>query len=148
MASVINNGIPLANGMLTSWADIVVLIGGVPVTGITGVEYDDQQEIANKYGAGRYPVGRAKGRITCTGKIILYQEEVQALSAHSPTGRLQDLPPFDIIVQYIPDSGILVTDKIRNIHISGNARKWKEGDTGQEVELPIVPSHIEWGKAA
>ena len=64
MASVINNGIPMVNGMLTSWADIVVLIGGVPITGITGVEYDDQQEIVNKFGAGRYPVGRAKGRIT------------------------------------------------------------------------------------
>lgn len=138
----------MVNGMVVSWADIVVLIGGVPVTGITGVEYGDSQEVVNKYGAGRYPVGRAKGRITCSGKMILYQEEVQALSAQSATGRLQDLPPFDIIVQYIPDSGLLVTDKIRNVNISENARKWKEGDTGQEVELPIVPSHIEWGKTA
>lgn len=148
MASVINNGVPLVNGMLCAWADIVVLIGGVPVTGITGVEYDDQQEIVNKYGAGRHPVGRSKGRITPSGKLILYQEEVQALSAQSTTGRLQDLPPFDVIVQYLPDSGLLVTDKIRNCHISGNARKWKEGDTGQEVELQLVPSHIEWGKTA
>lgn len=148
MASVINNGMPLVNGMLCAWADIVVLIGGVPVTGVLGVEYDDQQEIVNKYGAGRYPVGRAKGRITSTGKLILYQEEVQALSAQSATGRLQDLPPFDVIVQYMPDSGMLVTDKIRNCHISGNARKWKEGDTEQQVELTLVPSHIEWGKTA
>lgn len=146
MASVINNGVPMVNGMLCAWADVVVLIGGVPVTGITGVEYDDQQEIVNKYGAGRHPVGRSKGRITPSGKLILYQEEVQALSAQSTTGRLQDLPPFDVIVQYLPDSGLLVTDKIRNCHISVNARKWKEGDTGQEVELPLVPSHIEWGK--
>lgn len=126
---------------------MVTVIGGVPVTGIVGVEYEDSQEVVNKWGAGRYPVGRAKGRITPSGKLILYQEEVQALSAQSPTGRLQDLPPFDMIVQYIPDSGILVTDKIRNCHFSDNARKWKEGDTGQEVELPLVPSHIEWGKA-
>ena len=32
------NGVPLVNGMLVSWADIVVLVGGVPVTGITGIE--------------------------------------------------------------------------------------------------------------
>lgn len=147
MASAINNGIPLVNGMLCGWADVVTVIGGVPVTGIVGVEYGDSQEVVNKWGAGRYPVGRAKGRITPSGKLILYQEEVQALSAQSPTGRLQDLPPFDMIVQYIPDSGILVTDKVRNCHFSDNARKWKEGDTGQEVELPLVPSHIEWGKA-
>ena len=49
-------------------------------------------------------------------------------------------------VQYLPDSGLVVTDKIRNCQFSGNPRKWKEGDTGQEVELDLVPSHIEWGK--
>lgn len=147
MASAVNNGIPLVNGTICSWADIVVLIGGVPVTGIVGVEYGDDQEVVNKYGAGRYPVGRAKGRITPTAKLILYQEEVQALQKQAINGRLQDLPPFDIIVQYIPDSGIIATDKIRNCNISGNARKWKEGDTGQEVEIPLVPSHIEWNVA-
>lgn len=147
MASVINNGVPMVNGMICSWADIVVLIGGVPFTGILGVEYSDEQEVVNKYGAGRNPVGRAKGRITPTAKLILYQEEVQALQKQSPNGRLQDLPLFDIIVQYLPDSGIIATDKIRNCHISANARKWKEGDTGQEVEIPLVPSHIEWNVA-
>lgn len=143
---VINNGVPYVNGKLCGWADIVVLIGGVPITGITGAEYSDSQVTEPKYGAGRYPVGLGKGRITCSGKLVLYQEEVQALCAQSPTGRLQDLPLFDVIVQYLPNSGIVVTDKIRNISISENARKWKEGDTGQEVEVPIVPSHIEWGK--
>lgn len=146
MASVINNGIPLINGMLYSWADIVAAISGVPLTGITGIEYGDSQDVVNKYGAGRHPVGRAKGRITPTAKIILYQEEVEAIQAQSPNGRIQDLAPFDITVTYLPDSGIIKTDKIRNVQCSGNSRKWKEGDTGQEVELELVPSHIEWAK--
>lgn len=146
MASVVNNGVPLVNGMLCAWADIVILIGGVPVTGIVGIEYADEQEIVNKYGAGRHPVGRAKGRITPSAKLILYQEEVQALQAQSANGRLQDLPPFDATVSYMPDSGIVKTDKVRNCHFTGNSRKWKEGDTGQEVELDLCPSHIEWSK--
>lgn len=146
MASVINNGIPLINGMLYSWADIVAAISGAPLTGITGIEYGDSQDVVNKYGAGRHPVGRAKGRITPTAKIILYQEEVEAIQAQSPNGRIQDLAPFDITVTYLPDSGIIKTDKIRNVQFSGNSRKWKEGDTGQEVELELVPSHIEWAK--
>lgn len=146
MASVINNGIPLINGMLYSWADIVVTIGGVPLTGITAIEYGDSQEVTNKYGAGRHPVGRAKGRITSEAKITLYQEEVEALQAQAPNGRIQDLAPFDITVTYLPDSGIVKTDKIRNVQFSGNSRKWKEGDTGQEVELGLVPSHIEWAR--
>ena len=146
MASVINNGIPLVNGMLHSWADIVAAISGVPVTGITGIEYGDDQEVVNKYGAGRHPVGRAKGRITPSAKITLYQEEVEALQRQAPNGRLQDIAPFDITVTYIPDSGIVTVDKIRNCQFKANSRKWKEGDTGQEVELELVPSHIEWNK--
>ena len=143
MASTINNGIPLINGMLYSWADIVATINGVP---LTGIEYGDSQDVVNKYGAGRHPVGRAKGRITPTAKIILYQEEVETIQSQSPNGRIQDLAPFDITVTYLPDSGIIKTDKIRNVQFSGNSRKWKEGDTGQEVELELVPSHIEWAK--
>lgn len=146
MASTINNGIPLVNGMLYSWADIVAAISGVPVTGITGIEYGDDQDVVNKYGAGRHPVGRAKGRITPSAKITLYQEEVEALQRQAPNGRLQDIAPFDITVTYIPDSGIVTVDKIRNCQFKANSRKWKEGDTGQEVELELVPSHIEWNK--
>lgn len=148
MATVINNGIPLVNGTLYAWADIVTAIGGVPITGITGIEYSDKQTVENKWGAGRHPVGRSKGRIEPDAKIELYQEEVEALQAQSPNGRLQDLPPFDITVCYMPDSGLVHVDKIRNCQFSENPRKWKEGDTAATVELPLVPSHIEWGSKA
>lgn len=144
--NAVNNGIPLINGSLYSWGDITATIGGVPVTGITAVEYEDKQDVVNKYGAGRYPVGRAKGRITPSAKITLYQEELDAIQAQAPMGRIQDLAPFDLTVTYIPDTGIVKTDKIRNCQFTGNSRKWKEGDTGQEVELELVPSHIEWSR--
>lgn len=141
---IINNGIPLINGVLHSWGEIVVAIAGVPVTGITSIEYGDKQEVVNHYGAGRHPVGRSKGRITPSAKMTLYQEEVEALMLKAPNGRLQDLYMFDIIVSYIPENGIVTTDIIRNCSFSDNNRKWKEGDTKQEVELELIPSHIEW----
>lgn len=141
-----NNGIPFVNGKLHDWADIVFVIAGLPVTGITGIEYKDDQDIVTKYGAGRYPVGYAKGRITSTGKIILYQEEVEAIQRQSLTGRLQDIAPFDIIVSYLPDTGIVSIDKLRNVMFKNNGRGWKEGDTGQEVEIDLVMSHIDWNK--
>ncbi len=141
-----NNGVPFVNGKLYDWADIVLTIAGVPVTRITGIEYKDDQDIVTKYGAGRYPVGYAKGRITSTGKITLYQEEVEAIQRQSLTGRLQDIAPFDIIVSYLPDTGIVSTDKLRNCMFKNNGRGWKEGDTGQEVEIDLVMSHIQWNK--
>jgi len=141
------DGIPLINGHEYSWADIVVNMAGVPVTGITGIEYNDEQEVADVYGAGRYPVARSKGRITCTGKITLLSSEVVALAKKSPTGRIQDLAPFPIIVSYIPDDGgAVVTDKLRNCQFKSNKRSWSEGDTSKPVDIDLAISHIEWGK--
>lgn len=144
-----HNGTPLINGVLHSWASIQVAIQGVPLTGITSIEYEDKQEVVNKYGAGRYPVGRGLGRITPSAKITLYLDEVSALQAKSSSGRLQDLGMFDILVGYLhPTSGLITYDKIRNCHFGDNSRKIKEGDTDIQVELELVPSHIEWGVKA
>ena len=137
--------IPLINGIEYGWGDIILLIGGVEVSGITAIEYSDEQEVTNIYGAGRKPVARGKGRITCTGKITLLTSEVVALQANSTTGRLQDIAPFDVQVSYLPDSGKIVHDVIKNCQFNTNSRKWAEGDTSQTVELDLNPSHIEWG---
>lgn len=143
---VINNGVPFINGKLYDWADIVTTIAGVPVTGIVAIEYSDDQEVEVKYGAGRYPVGYGKGRIKPTAKITLYQEEVEAIQAQSVNGRLQDIAPFNINVTYMPDSGIVKTDKLRNCMFKNNKRNWKEGDTGKTVELDLLLSNINWAK--
>ena len=141
------NGIPLINGHEYCWADIAVAIAGMPVTGITGIEYNDDQEIADIYGAGRYPVSRSKGRITCTGKISLLMSEVAALVRTSPNGRLQDIPPFTIVVSYIPDEGgAVVIDTLRNCQFKSNKRSWSEGDTSKSTDIDLAVSHIEWGK--
>lgn len=144
----VTDGVPLINGVEYSWGDIVSAINGVPLVGITAVSYGESQDVQNNYGSGRHPVSRSKGRITPSAKITLHQSEVIALQSQSPTGRLQDIAPFDITVSYLPDSGIIVTDKIRNCQFKENKRDWKEGDMLQEVELELLPSHIEWGRVA
>lgn len=141
------NGIPLINGIAYNWGEIVVTIAGVPVTGITAIEYDDDQEVTNNYGAGRYPVSRSKGRITCTAKISLDIEEVRAITQQIPNRRLQDILPFDIVVSYIKEEDLtkIHHDVIKNCSFKKNSRAWAEGDTRKVVELDLVPSHIVWG---
>ena len=91
-------------------------------------------------------MGRGVGRITPTAKLTLYLDEVNLLQAKSKTGRLQDLGMFDVLVGYLhPTTGLITYDKVRNCHFSDNARKVKEGDTDIQVELELIPSHIEWG---
>ena len=140
------NGIPLINGQEYAWGDIKTCINGVVVTGITAVSYGDKQDMQNNYGAGRHPVSRSKGRITPSAKITLYMSEVVAISRNSPTGRMQDIAPFDIEVSYLPANGVIVIDKIRNCQFTENKRDWKEGDMNQQVELELRPSNIEYGK--
>jgi hypothetical protein len=140
------HGIPLVNGFAHDWADISLIIGGVPVTGVTGIEYDDDQEVQNNYGAGRYPVSRSKGRISCTAKLTLTIEEARAIQKNSLTGRLQDIDPFNIVVSYLPaDATKIHHDHIRNCQFKKNSRKWSEGDMGKTVELELIVSHIIWG---
>jgi hypothetical protein len=140
------NGIPLINGTAYAWGDIACIIGGVPVTGITAIEYDDEQEVTNNYGAGRYPVSRSKGRITCAAKVTLDIEEVRAIQGNAINNRLQDIKPFDIIVSYIPEDATKIhIDRIRNCSFKKNGRAWAEGDTRKTVDLDLIPSHIDWG---
>lgn len=137
----------MINGREYSWGDIVCLINGTAATGITGIEYSDDQEVTENYGAGRYPVSRSKGRITSASKITLYVSEVMALQKQSPNGRLQDIAPFDITVSYVPDDGgRVVTDRLRNCQFKKNNRSWSEGDTSKTVDLDLAISNIEWGK--
>jgi len=142
----ISNGVPLINGVAYGWADIVALIAGIPMTGIVAIEYEDKQEVKNHYGAGRYPVSGGKEWIECPAKITLEMDEVLAIQAKAPNGRLQDIAPFPVQVSYLPDNGQIVHDIIRDCQFTANARKWKEGDTNQPVELELIVSKIDWGK--
>lgn len=139
-----NNGVPLINGQSYSWGDVVCNMGGVPATGITAIEYADDQDIEDHYGAGRYPVARGYGRIKCSAKITLLKGEVEALMSQAPNGRIQQIAPFDIVVAYLPDSGPIVKHVLKNCQFKKNERKLKEGDMKTEVELEMVISHIKW----
>ena len=44
--------IPLINGIEYSWGDITATVGGVPVVGITAIEYGDDQVVENTTGRG------------------------------------------------------------------------------------------------
>lgn len=146
MAVETSNFIPLINGVEYSWGDITATVGGVPVVGIVAIEYSDDQVVENHYGAGRHPVSRSKGRINPAAKITVAMGEVIGWQAKSPTGRLQDLAPFPIVVAYIPEDGQIVIDKVMNCQFKKNIRAWKEGDTRQLVDLDLVISHVVWHK--
>ena len=137
--------IPLINGVEHGWANLIVNIAGVPVVGIVAIDYEDDQAVDNIYGAGQTPISRGYGNITPKASITLLRSEAEALRSASGTRRLQDIAPFDIIVCFVPViGGTMITHKIRNCQFTKDALGIKQGDTKNEQQFDLVPSHIEW----
>lgn len=140
-----NNGIPYINGELYHWAQIKTNIAGVAVTGITAIEYKEEQETTTIYGSGRYPIGYSKGRITPSGSITLLEDEIARLRLAAPNGRLQDIAPFDIVVSYLPsNTAKLQNHVIKNCQFTNDGVTANEGDTSLSQQLTIVFSNIKW----
>lgn len=136
---------PEINGVMHSWANLQVTITGRAVVGITKIEYNDKQTIVNVYGAGQRPIGRGYGNIECDAKITLLRDEVEAIRSSSDTGRLQDIAPFDIIVQFIREGEVkMVTHKLRKVQFMEDSLSISQGDTSNSVELPLIVSHIDF----
>ena len=136
--------LPLINGITYSWSNITAVIMGVPIAGITSIEYSDEQEMEDNLGAGSFPVNRGFGSYKVMSKLSLYMEEVEAITATVPSGRLQDVPEFDIIVSYVSANNVPRIHKLRNVRFKNNNRKTKTGDKKIEVELDLLVSHITW----
>ncbi len=138
--------VPLINGVAYSWGDVTFNIAGTPIVGIVSIDYKDAQTIENHYGAGQHPISRGYGNIEPTASIGLSRSAIESIRAASEvTGRLQDIGPFDIIVSFVPlNGGAVVTHRIRNCVFTEDSNAMAQGDTKNEVTLPLLPSHIEW----
>lgn len=139
---------PNINGHQHAWADIRVNLFGRTLTGITGIDYDDDEESEFYPGAGKYPVAFGTGNAKATCKLKIYKYELDALIAAAQASgvkRLQDIDFFDIIVTYqATKDADEVTDAVRNCKFKKTMKSGKQGDTKLETDLEIICSHIDW----
>jgi hypothetical protein len=142
--------IPFINGVQHSWASMRANILGRTVTGISKIDYSDDKEIVNLYGAGSEVTHRGEGNYMAKASVELAGFEVNAIQKAAATNgfsRIQDIPEFDIVVTYLPIGQTrVVTDVIRNCRFKTNARSLSQGDTEIKVPLELVVSDIEWNK--
>lgn len=134
----------LINGYSYGWSTLEINIGRVPVFGVTAISYNEEEEMEENYGKGNRPVSRGFGNITTTGSITLDMAEVEALQAASPTGRLQDLNEFDVIVSYQPKSGAIKTHKLKNCRFKNNGREINQNDKRVSTQLELIIAEIIW----
>jgi hypothetical protein len=131
-------------GKIAGWNSKKVNILGRNIEGITKIQYTDNQEMNPEYGAGGYPVGYSEGNYQATASVTLFMEEIIALQKSLTPGlRLQDIPPFDIVVSYTYNN-MLVKDIIRNCKFKNNGREVGQGEGKVLVEMELLCSHIQW----
>jgi len=132
-------------GKMAGWNSITTNILGRDLEGITELAYSDETDKKNFNGAGGFPVGRGDGNTEAKASFSLYKEEVNGLlNALPPGGRLQDIAPFDITVNYEKADGSLQKDRIRNCEFMGNGIDVKNGDGSIVTKFDLLVSHIEW----
>lgn len=136
---------PMINGVVHSWGSVQVILSGVPLIGINKINYDSNQTKEPIYGAGQNPVGKGYGKIERKCTIGLIREEVEALREASPTDSLIDLPPFNIIVKYLPVNGQkMVTHRILGAEFKSDSAELNEGDTSDYNDYDLLVSDIKY----
>lgn len=133
-------GVPLINGVEYTHADIVCNIMGKPIVGLTGITYSDMQEITNNYGTGQLPSSRGFGPVNFEATLTMTSKEVQLLTLAAPGGRIQNIPDFDIGVNYITEAGDFVRHKLVRARFKGRnvSSQTNNSQIEEDLELSVV----------
>jgi hypothetical protein len=134
---------PLINGVNYSWANIKLVLFGVPVIGIASISYKRKQKKENNYGFGSQPISRGYGNYEYDGNIELYLEEWKNIIAASPSRDPLQIPPFDIPVIYGVSAIKSTTDTLRSVEFLEDPFESKQGDTKLMVKIPLIIGAID-----
>ncbi len=139
------NNIPFVkNTEEYAWADIKVRMFGRDVIGIRAVKYGSKWDKTPGYAQGNMPRFMERKNKSFTAEIKLLQSELEAIIT-SGGGDPVNIPPFDIVIAYVPDQGLpVVTDVIKNAEFADFDKDSKQGDGSMEITMGIVPLFIQY----
>lgn len=134
--------IPLINGINYSWANIRFVLFGVPVVGITEINWTKKQKKENNYGMGTKVVSRGYGNEEPEADFTIYREELNKLIAAAPNRDILKIPPFQIQVVFVNLTGQTVTTVIKGCEFTESGLKAAQGDTSFKCKLPLIVADI------
>lgn len=128
-----------------AWIDVNLVMLGKPVTGLRGIEYKMKRQKEALFAAGKKARGIQLGKKEYEGTITVLQSELIAMQNAAKAKGHDDITDleFDAIVSYLPESGVVQTDKVVNLSITEAPYSIKEGDLYQEIALPFIACDIE-----
>jgi hypothetical protein len=136
---------PAINGTNYSWADITLILFGVPVTGIAEISYSAKQEKTNNYGFGTEPVSRGVGNVEYDASITLYQDTWKQIIDAAPNRDPKQIAPFNIQVVFGSSRTQLRTDILQYCEFLVDSMDAKQGDSKLLVKVPLIIAGIKHG---
>ena len=133
---------PLINGVSYGWGNIQLVLFGVPVVGITKIDYKAKQTKENIYGSGYKPVSRGYGKYEYEGSIEIYTEEWKRIIAAAPGRDPLSIAPFDIEVVFAGNRVAPEKDSLKMCEFLENPLSVSEGDTSIKVSIPLIIGDI------
>lgn len=132
----------LVNGYEYSWAQVVMVVAGNVINGVTEINYGHRNNNMDNWGAGIEPVSRTYGKyMTENCSVTLHMSELEALARVAPNNRIMELPMFDITVSYISNFNTPVVHKLRGVQFLNNGRALKQTEDGaiaQTIDLLVA----------
>lgn len=135
----------LINGISFSWSTIKFAPFGVPIIGITKIDYKRKQKKENNYGQGNQPISRGYGNYEYEGSIELYLEEWKSIIAASPGNDPLAIPWFDIPVIYGNTIAVTTTDTLRAVEFLEDPFSGTQNDGKLMVTIPLIIGAIDRG---
>ena len=142
----VNNiiGSPLINGVAYAHADVVLEIFGVPIIGVTSIAYSDKQEITPNYSTGTKATSVGFGTVEPIATITLTLEAIQAINDAAPNGRIQNIPFFNVGVNYMQEGGLLVRHSLKKVRFKGRDINSAVGNSQIEEALELFVGDIDY----
>ena len=140
----VDSFVPIINGVAYTHADIVLNFEGVPVIGLVAISYKDEQSIEPNYSTGNKPTSVGIGQVEFEASITVTMEAAQFLTSIAPSGRVQNLPFFDIGVNFLPENQALVRHVLKQCKFKGRDQSSETGNSQIEVVMPLFVSDISY----
>ncbi|MDA3834005.1 MAG: hypothetical protein PF495_11465 [Spirochaetales bacterium] len=135
-----------------AWKELLVLIDGRPMLGLTDIEIKTVKNLEEIYGAGDSPQFIGEGNKSHSGNIELLQADYEALVEEAKKRGGDDVTDIevDIIMSLIPISSDAATiamktivNRIVGMKFSDDGYKFTQGNTHTKVSLPYKALRIE-----
>lgn len=135
------------NGREYEWADISVIVGGVPIAGFRAITYKREREKEAMFAKGRKAHSIQSGNESVTGSITFTQSQLEALELAAGGNLLT--AKVDIIVSYGAElnalsvvSAVISTDVIVGAEFTEYEKGMSQGDKFMEIAMPFLALDI------